>query len=275
MNQPGGEWQVTNRRRVALSKPNCHIPLIFTSNAKILALARRHTGLTGGTGMTLHLLLVDTDADGIRQLTAHLSEFGHRFAVAGSIAAAAASLDSDAFDAVIIAADDSHIDRIDLAARLRESGISAPIMILSRSARPIDKIECLDAGADDYMVKPADPGELNARLNAHVRARQFPRQSADTLRAGDIMVSPSRVRAWRDGQPLDLALTEFRLLVELVREAGAPVSRAELIARVWGTGFVPATNIVEAHIRRLRIKLARGGDDPIRTMRNVGYSIRI
>ena len=95
----------------------------------------------------------------------------------------------------------------------------------------------------------------NARLTAILRGRGWTTSSGDTLQAGDIVVSPTTFRAWRGGRPIDLAKLELKLLVELVRNVDAVLTRAMLIERVWGYDFIPDTNIVDVHIRRLRRKL--------------------
>ena len=98
---------------------------------------------------------------------------------------------------------------------------------------------------------------------------------SDTIRVGDLTISPARVRAHRGGRDLDLPKTEFNLLLELARNAGSVLTRPMLLERVWGYDFEPTTNIVESYIRRLRVKLTQfGGDDPIVTLRGVGYMLR-
>jgi DNA-binding response OmpR family regulator len=159
--------------------------------------------------------------------------------------------------------------------RLREAGHSLPVLMLSALGRSVEKIDGLTAGADDYCVKPTPAAEIEARLNALLRARGWTAGEADTLQAGDIVVSPGQHRAWRGEQPLDLTRLEFGLLAELVRHAGSYLTRAMLIERVWGYDFEPGTNIVDAQVRLLRRKLtADGRDDPIATKRGVGYMLR-
>jgi len=150
-----------------------------------------------------------------------------------------------------------------------------PVIMLTALSASQDKVEGLEAGADDYVVKPVAAMELHARLTAILRGRGWTATSADTLQAGDIVVSPTSFRAWRGGKPIDLAKLELKLLIELVRNADAVLTRAMLIERVWGYDFMPDTNIVDVHIRRLRRKLTEGGgDDPIQTLRGIGYMMR-
>lgn len=229
-----------------------------------------------GHRMSLHILLVEDDRQLARQLTAQLKQFGHEVVAVEDGQAAVSSVAQNVFDAIVLDWMLPTLDGLAVIRQLRASGMTLPILMLTALGQTFDKIEGLDTGADDYMVKPADALELNARLNALVRARRAAAntETNDTINAGDIVISPSKFRAWRNGRAIDLALTEFKLLFELARDAGAVVTKPMLLERVWGYDFIPTTNIVEAHVRRLRQKLMQHGDDPISNVRGVGYSIR-
>lgn len=223
----------------------------------------------------MKILLVDDDADFARTLAEELAALGHDLSVAADGRAALAAVDTDAHDAVVLDRMMPRVDGMALLERLRGDARTIPVIMLSARGASDDKISGLAAGADDYVVKPIEAAELNARLQAVLRGRQWTREASDTLRAGDIVVSPSRFRAWRADRPVDLAKLELNLLAELVRNAGTVMTRAMLIERVWGYDFEPDTNLVDVYIRRLRQKLtAAGGDDPIQTMRGVGYMLR-
>ncbi|MEH3158472.1 MAG: response regulator transcription factor [Sphingomonas taxi] len=223
----------------------------------------------------MKVLLVDDDPVFTATLADDLSGLGDQVAVAGDGRAALAAIDQDAFDAVVLDRMMPRVDGIALVERLRSDARSIPVIMLSARGASADKITGLAAGADDYVVKPVEAAELHARLQAVVRGRQWTREPSDTLRAGDIVVSPTRFRAWRNDQPIELAKLELKLLAELVRSAGTVLTRAMLIERVWGYDFEPDTNLVDVYIRRLRQKLtAGGGEDPIQTMRGVGYMLR-
>lgn len=223
----------------------------------------------------MKLLLVDDDTIFANALADELTAFDHAVTLAHDGRAGLAAIDQDAFDAVVLDRMMPRTDGIALLERLRGDARSVPVIMLSARGQSDDKITGLAAGADDYVVKPVDAAELNARLQAVARGRQWTREASDTLRARDIVVSPSRFRAWRDDHPLDLAKLELKLLAELVRNADTVLTRAMLIERVWGYDFEPDTNLVDVYIRRLRQKLtAHGGDDPIQTMRGVGYVLR-
>ncbi|HEX7782794.1 MAG TPA: response regulator transcription factor [Sphingobium sp.] len=224
--------------------------------------------------MSLQVLLVEDDKRLQKQLVDQLSHFGHNIQTADDGLVALAAVGQTAFDIVILDWMLPTVDGISVLRQMRESGMNVPILMLTALGQVFDKVEALGAGADDYVVKPVDPLELNARLNALLRARRTNEQAADTISAGDIAISPARLRAWRNGQALNLSQTEFKLLLELVRHAGSVVTRPMLIERIWGHDFVPATNIVEAHIRHLRVKLLEHGEDPISTQRGMGYLLR-
>jgi DNA-binding response OmpR family regulator len=224
--------------------------------------------------MSLHILLAEDDQHLQAQIVSQLSQFGHQVETADDGLAALAIIVQRAFDVVILDWMMPTADGMAVLRQMRGSGMNVPVLMLTALGQVFDKVEGFDAGADDYVVKPVDPLELNARLNALVRARRVNDQPADTISAGDIVISPARVRAWRNDRSLNLSQTEFKLLLELVRNAGSVVTRPMLIEKIWGHDFVPATNIVEAHIRHLRVKLTEHGDDPISTQRGVGYFLR-
>ncbi len=223
----------------------------------------------------MNILLVDDDTEFTESLAGELDGFGHRSSIAADGRAALEAIDQDAFDAVVLDRMMPRVDGIALLERLRADARTIPVIMLSALGQSDDKIVGLGAGADDYVVKPIAAAELHARLQAVVRGRQWMRETTDTLRAGDIVVSPTRFRAWRGDEPIDLANLELKLLAEFVRNAGSVLTRQMLIERVWGYDFEPDTNLVDVYVRRLRQKLtAHGGDDPIATMRGVGYMLR-
>ncbi|WP_288414850.1 response regulator transcription factor [uncultured Novosphingobium sp.] len=221
--------------------------------------------------MSLNILLVEDDRQLQRQLREQLSGHGHEVTVADDGRAALDLISRYSFDAVVLDWMLPGMTGLDVLRQFRADGMTLPVLMLTALGQIMDKVEGLEAGADDYVVKPVDPLELNARLNALVRARKATDKPADTISAGDIVISPTRLRVWRGEQPVPLTQIEFKLLVELARDAGTVLTRAMLIERVWGHDFVTTTNLVDAHIRQLRLKLTQFGDDPIQTVRGVGY----
>jgi len=225
--------------------------------------------------MGLSLLLVDDDATLAQSLGDELRALAHHVTVAGDGRAALQAVRQDRFDAVILDRMMPLLDGMSVLARMRDDGMTIPVIMLTALSRSADKVAGLEAGADDYVVKPVDAEELNARIGALLRGRGWTAPSSDTLRAGDIVVSPVGFRAWRAGRAIALGKLEVKLLTEFVRNADAVLSRAMLVERVWGYDFDPRSNIVDVYIRRLRQKLTEaGGDDPILTVRGVGYTLK-
>ncbi|MCE7796384.1 response regulator transcription factor [Sphingobium sufflavum] len=223
----------------------------------------------------MNILIVEDDAELAETLAAQMADFDHDTTIAGNGHKALATIVNGAFDAVILDRVMPLMDGLTFLQHVRQANINVPVLILTAFGKASQKVEGLEAGADDYVVKPIDPLELNARLHALVRARQWSGKESDTMRAGDIMVSPTKFRAWRNDIAIDLPGTEFKLLLELVRHAGSVLTRPMLLERVWNYDFEPTTNIVDTYIKRLRKKLTEGGgDDPISTLRGVGYMLR-
>lgn len=225
--------------------------------------------------MSLHLLLVEDDAVYAQGLAAELRALGHRVEHVGDGRLALAAMDREQYDTVILDRMMPRLDGLSVVETLRACGITVPVIMLTALSMASDKVDGLEAGADDYVVKPVAAEELNARIHAVMRGRRWTVSENDTIRAGDVVVSPASFRAWRGGQPITLANLELKLLTELARHAGEVLTRAMLIERVWGYDFEPETNIVDVYIRRLRVKLTEGGGaDPIETIRGIGYSLK-
>lgn len=244
-------------------------------NASEIQMTQGTASVDPASPASFQLLLVEDDETIATLLSKQLAAFGHQTVIAADGRKALDDVVNRAFDIIILDRILPGIDGISLLERLRAAGIGVPILMLTALGQSVNKVEGLNAGADDYLVKPVDANELNARLHALHRARRWKKDDGDTLSAGDIVLSPTKFRAWRAGKALDLPNIEFKLLTEFVRNPGTMLTRPMLLERVWQYDFEPATNIVEAHIRRLRLKLTEhGGQDPIVTMRGVGYMLR-
>lgn len=214
------------------------------------------------------VLIVEDDAEIAAFLARGLGAHGHDTAIAGSGEDALDQLNKRRFDAMVL---DRLLPRLDGMEVLRRKARDLPVLMLSALGTIDDRIEGLDNGADDYLIKPFDVGEVVARLNAIVR-RAHSTERADVLRVGDIEIVLTTFRAIRLGKPLHLNKKEFALLAELMRNADRAVTRKMLIEGVWGYSFEPSTNIIESNMSRLRSKLTAHGDpDPIETARGLGY----
>lgn len=162
------------------------------------------------------------------------------------------------------------IDGVEVCRRLRRARPDLAILILSARDQEFDVVSGLDAGADDYLVKPFRLSELLARVRAHVRrvSDAVPAQPAEPLRAGGVSVDLAARRAWCEGAELELRPKEFDLLALLVSEAGRAVTRDRLMREVWDTEWLGSTKTLDTHVLGLRNKVGAGA---ITTLRSVGY----
>jgi len=166
------------------------------------------------------------------------------------------------------------LDGIGLVRALRGTGVKAPVLFLTALGGVGDRVRGLEAGGDDYLVKPFAFAELLARVNA--LARRPPLTDTPTaLRAGDLEMDLLKRAVTRAGGAVELQPREFQLLEYLLRNADRVVTRTMLLEAVWDFHFDPRTNIVETHMSRLRAKLSRdGGAELIHTVRGAGYVLR-
>jgi two-component system OmpR family response regulator len=167
------------------------------------------------------------------------------------------------------------IDGLALVRRVRAAGLKSPVLFLTALRGVGDRVDGLEAGGDDYLVKPFAFAEFLARLNA--LARRPPLSDAPTImRVADLELDLLKRCAFRDGERLDLQPREFLLLEYMVRNVDRMVTRTMLLEGVWQFHFDPKSNIVETHMSRLRAKLSRNGRDPelIHTVRGIGYVLR-
>jgi two-component system OmpR family response regulator len=221
----------------------------------------------------MRLLVVEDDTRAAKQLVADLGELGHEAMVAQDGRAALALATDDKFDAILLDIMLPYVDGVAVARLLRDRDLDMPIIMLTALGDLDQRLAGLDAGADDYLIKPAAPLEIDARLKAIIR-RAARSNDSGIMTAGDIEVNEVKYRATRAGRLLKLQKLEFRVLCELIRNANSVVTRQMLYQRVWNYDFEPSTNIAESYIRRLRGQLNLAGErDPIVTVRGVGYML--
>ena len=188
-------------------------------------------------------------------------------------------------DGLFLAADGGHdvlvvdrmlpgLDGLGVVRAMREAGIKAPVLFLTALGGVGDRVKGLEAGGDDYLVKPFAFAELLARLNALARRPPLVEVQA-VLRLADLEMDRLKRTVTRAGRRVELQPREFQLLEYLMRHAERVVTRTMLLEAVWDFHFDPRTNIVETHMSRLRAKLAQhGGPDLIHTVRGAGYALR-
>lgn len=175
---------------------------------------------------------------------------------------------SDETDIVVLDLGLPDMDGLDVLRILREAWASLPVVILTARGDIDDRVAGLDLGADDYVPKPFAIDELAARLRARLRARSD--ESLTRLHVGELELDLIARRARLTGKIIELTAREFALLEMLMRHAGQPITREELLANVWGLDFDPRSNLVDVYVRYLRRKIGNGW---IETLRGVGYRI--
>lgn len=164
-------------------------------------------------------------------------------------------------------------DGLEILRRLRASGVRTPAIFLTAKGTVAERVEGLDSGADDYLVKPFSFAELLARIR--VVLRRGPELASTVLRVADLSLDPTTHAVERGGRRIELSVKQFALLHYLMRHAGQVVSRVMIQEHVWNYEFDGLTNVVDVHINRLRNKVDRGFDRPlIHTLRGVGYVVR-
>ena len=222
----------------------------------------------------MKLLLVEDDREAGAYLERAFGQAGHTvdYAKAGRDGLLLAA--SEPYDVIVLDRMLPEVDGMTILRTIRASNIQTPVLLLTAMDGIDDRVEGLEAGADDYLVKPFAFAELLARLNA--LARRPPTQDmAMSLRAADLEVDLLRRTVTRSGARIDLQPREYQILEFLLRHAGRVVTRTMLLESVWDFHFDPKTNIVETHMSRLRAKLYReGAPDLIHTVRGAGYCLR-
>ena len=220
-----------------------------------------------------HALVVDSDA-GLRAVVAsQLVDQGYEVAEASNASAALAALDETPADLVILDIDLPDSDGVSLVRAVRRA-TDAPVVVITGRAAETDRIAGLDAGADDYVVKPVSVGELMARVRAIAR-RIRPAPAEGGLRFGDLLIDRRSREVRVGGARVGLTQREFDLLAYLASSPGQVFTRDQLLDQVWGSSSAwQDSKTVTEHIRRLRLKLevSPEGADWIRTVHGVGYA---
>jgi DNA-binding response OmpR family regulator len=219
------------------------------------------------------VLLVDDDAAIRRAVGAGLELEGFRVVRASGGRAALAAVESVRPAVILLDLAMPDLDGLEVLRRLRADGDDVPVCVLSARDEVEDRVRGLQAGADDYVVKPFALEEVTARLQALLRRR--PALTETALAVGDIEIDVRSHVARRAGRDLDLTRREFELLHVFLRNPGEVIDRRRLHEEVWGYTFDPGTNIADVFVGYLRRKLEAGGDPRVlQTVRGVGFLLQ-
>lgn len=220
----------------------------------------------------MRILVVDDDAQTRVHLVRGLTDAGHEVVEAVDVRSAGARMRGSTFDAIVLDRLLPDASGLDFLAALRGRRDPTPVLMLTAVGDLDSRVEGIESGADDYLVKPFAMVELNARLHA-LHRRRTAGGSATRLCANDLKLDLVSRRVERAGLPIDLQPREFSLLEYLLRHQDQLVTRSMLLQHVWKYDFDPQTSIVETHMSRLRRKMDRGfaSGELIETIRGEGY----
>jgi two-component system OmpR family response regulator len=221
------------------------------------------------------ILIIEDDRETAAYLARGLAEEGHSAELATNGQDGLFRATDGSFDLVILDRMLPVLDGMAVLKALRAAEIETPVLVLSALASVGDRIEGLETGSDDYLVKPFSFAELLARVNALLR-RSEARVAATDLRltVGDLEIDPLSRTVKRGGKKLELKPREYLLLEYFARNEGRVVTRTMLLEQVWDYHFDPGTNVIDVHVSRLRRKLDDGFDKPLlHTVRGAGYML--
>jgi two-component system OmpR family response regulator len=223
---------------------------------------------------TMRILVVEDEPKLARLLARGLGEEGHATDIAGTGEEALWMAEAAPYDAIVLDVMLPGVDGFTVCRTLREREVWTPVLILTARDALEDRVEGLDTGADDYLLKPFAFSELLARLRALVRRGQTERPTS--LQAGDLRLDPAARRAWRGDTELELSAKEFSLLEVFMRHAGEALSRVQLLDGAWDMSFESRSNVIDVYVRYLREKIDRPFErHALETVRGVGYRLRM
>lgn len=214
----------------------------------------------------MRLLVVEDDADLARQLTERLSAEGYAVDRAGDGEEGQFLGETEPYDAVVLDLGLPKVDGLSVLRAWRAAGVATPVIILTARGTWSEKVQGIDAGADDYLAKPFNMEELLARVRALIRRAKG--HASPEIACGPVVLDTRSGRVTVDGRPVDLTAHEHRVLSYLMHRKGQVVSRTELTEHIYAQDFDRDSNTIEVFVGRLRRKL---GADVIRTVRGLGY----
>ncbi len=219
------------------------------------------------------ILVVDDDARIAASVRRALSYEGYEVAIVHDGPAALAEAGRRPPDLVVLDVMLPGLDGVEVCRRLREGGADAAILMLTARTEVPDRVAGLDAGADDYLVKPFAYEELLARVRTLLRRRSP--AAAEVLRCADLEVEVGPMEVRRGARPVELTALEFRVLEYLLRNQRLVQTRSQILTEVWGLDAETTSNVVDVYVRYLRRKLEEGGEPRlIHTIRGVGYVLK-
>ena len=219
----------------------------------------------------MRVLVIEDDAQTAAYMVKGLTEAGHTVDHAPEGREGLLMAAGQPYDVIVLDRMLPEMDGLSILRTLRAARVRTPVLLLTAMQGIDDRVEGLDAGADDYLVKPFAFVELHARINALAR-RPPPQEVITALQVGDLKMDLLKRTVTRASVRIDLQPREFQLLEYLMRHAGRVVTRTMLLEGIWNFNFEPQTNIVETHMSRLRAKVDRGHPrELIHTVRGSGY----
>ncbi len=223
----------------------------------------------------MKLLIAEDDSDIVLVLYRALRA-NYLVDTTSSVSGALKKLDDNEYDAIILDLNLTNDTGLTICEKIRGQGRHTPIIVLSGCADVLDKVKLLDSGANDYMTKPFDIEELNARLRVLLRQPASASAARDRIAIGDLILDSVRYQVERDGKNIELRKKEFAVLECLMKNAGRVVSRGSLLNYAWDEQDFNATNTVDVHIKYLRDKIDRPYNSGlIKTIHGIGYKIDI
>ncbi|MCC7268239.1 MAG: response regulator transcription factor [Caulobacteraceae bacterium] len=221
----------------------------------------------------MRILIIEDDVEAAEAMQRGLTEAGHEAAHAADGEAGLKSAQAGEYDVLIVDRMMPKMDGVQVVETLRREGDNTPVLFLSALGEVGDRVTGLQAGGDDYLVKPYAFAELIARVEALARRRETG-SVATLLRVGDLEMDLIGRTVHRQGKEIDLQPREFQLLEFMMRHAGQSVTRTMLLEKVWEYHFDPQTNVIDVHISRLRSKIDKGFDRAmLQTVRGAGYRL--
>ena len=223
--------------------------------------------------MAMRVLVIEDEVRMARLVKRALEEEGHAVDVAGTGPDGLWMATENPYAAIVLDVMLPGFDGFELCRRLRGAGIWVPVLMLTARDEIGDRVRGLDAGADDYLVKPFSLLELAARLRA--LTRRDDRRRPAVLAEGDLKLDPASKRAWRAGTEIELSPKEFSLLEFFLRNPGTVLTRSQIIEAVWDFAYDGTSNVVDQYVKYLRRKVDTPfGRHDLQTVRGMGYRLR-